>query len=360
VENYARAHLSDSTLLDSARRHRSLERGATAHLLADLGEIETRGLHLAHSYSSLYGWCRKELDLGEQAALKRVRASRAARRFPEILAMVADGRLHLSAIVLLKPRLTEETADDLFAAAAHKSCRQIERLIAERFPQADVPTFVQPLPAAQPGLRSQVSAEPAELRQLSTRTVEAASQTPQALPSSPPIAPVTSTQAPNPSSIRPLAPERFALQTTIDQETQDLLREAQELLGHVGSSQVPDVLKAALRLYVERLRKQKFGATDTPRPGRERNPDSRHIPEEVKRAVWAREGGQCAYKSANGHRCEERAGLEYDHIVPYARGGDSTVINVRLLCPAHNQFEADRTYGSEFTKQKREARRRSA
>jgi len=120
------------------------------------------------------------------------------------------------------------------------------------------------------------------------------------------------------------------------------------------------VLLDALRHYAKLIRKQKFGATDAPRPGRERNPDSRHIPEEVKRAVWARDKGQCAFVSKDGHRCEERVGVEYDHVVPYARGGDSTVSNVRLLCPGHNQFEAERTYGAEFMKQKRGVRRRSA
>ena len=106
--------------------------------------------------------------------------------------------------------------------------------------------------------------------------------------------------------------------------------------------------------YVAKLRKQKFAATDTPRPGCARSEDSRHIPAEVKRAVWQRDGGQCTYTSDTGHRCEERSGLEYDHIVPYALGGEATAGNIRLLCPAHNQLEAERTYGIEFMKHKRE------
>jgi 5-methylcytosine-specific restriction endonuclease McrA len=70
--------------------------------------------------------------------------------------------------------------------------------------------------------------------------------------------------------------------------------------------------------------------------------------------VWERDGGQCTYTSDTGRRCPERRDLEFDHIDPYALGGATSVANVRLLCRAHNQFEADRAYGAEFMRQKRE------
>jgi hypothetical protein len=49
--------------------------------------------------------------------------------------------------------------------------------------------------------------------------------------------------------------------------------------------------------------------------------------------------------------------LELDHIVEVARGGQSTVSNVRLLCKAHNQYRAEQTYGSGFMKQRRQEAR---
>ena len=72
-------------------------------------------------------------------ACKRIRAARTAAKFPAIFPAVARGQLHLSAVVLLKPCLTEENADELLAAAAGKTKAAIERLLAERFPQPDVP-----------------------------------------------------------------------------------------------------------------------------------------------------------------------------------------------------------------------------
>lgn len=72
---------------------------------------------------------------------------------------------------------------------------------------------------------------------------------------------------------------------------------------------------------------------------------SRHIPAAVRRAVWTRDRGRCAFVGRNGHRCGERAFLELHHVTPFAVGGGSTVANLRLLCRAHNGLESTRWYG---------------
>ena len=70
------------------------------------------------------------------------------RRFPLIFQALAEGRIHLTGVSLLAPRLTEENAEELLAAAFHKTKREIQLLIAARFPQPDLPTFVASLGAA--------------------------------------------------------------------------------------------------------------------------------------------------------------------------------------------------------------------
>ncbi len=85
--------------------------------------------------------------LCEGAAYKRITAARTARRFPIILEMLADGRLHLSAVCLLAPHLTEENQSSLLDAAIHRSKRGVELLLAERFPKPDVPQSIRKLPA---------------------------------------------------------------------------------------------------------------------------------------------------------------------------------------------------------------------
>jgi hypothetical protein len=69
----------------------------------------------------------------------------------------------------------------------------------------------------------------------------------------------------------------------------------------------------------------------------------------VKRVVWARHGGRCAFVSANGRRCAEEGFLEFHHVVPYVCGGPSTVDNIELRCRAHNGYEAERRFGRQVT-----------
>ena len=166
--------------------------------------------------------------------------------------------------------------------------------------------------------------------------------------------------------VKPLAPERFGLQATIDRQTHDDLRRAQELLRHqVPDGNVSEVLKRALRLLVRTLEHRKCGLTERPRASRaatspKPGTNPRHIPAAVKRAVWKRDGGRCTFVSATGRRCDARAGLEFDHEHPVARGGTSTTGNLRLRCRAHNQLEAERAYGAEFMRNKRIAARQAS
>jgi 5-methylcytosine-specific restriction endonuclease McrA len=78
----------------------------------------------------------------------------------------------------------------------------------------------------------------------------------------------------------------------------------------------------------------------------------------VKREVWKRDGGQCTFVGRDGHRCGERRFLEFDHVQPVALGGNATVDDLRLRCRVHNQYEAERVFGTEFMTEKREAARR--
>jgi hypothetical protein len=107
-----------------------------------IAEIEARKLYLPAGYPSLFAYCVGELRLSLDAAGRRIQAARAASRFPVIFDAVAEGRLHLTAVGLLAPHLTEGTADELLSAATHKTKSEIEQLLAERFPKSDVPEWV--------------------------------------------------------------------------------------------------------------------------------------------------------------------------------------------------------------------------
>lgn len=62
--------------------------------------------------------------------------------------------------------------------------------------------------------------------------------------------------------------------------------------------------------------------------------DSRYIPRDVRQRVWQRYGGRCAECGASQY-------LEFDHIVPVAKGGSNSDLNVQLLCRGCNAKKSD-------------------
>jgi HNH endonuclease len=150
---------------------------------------------------------------------------------------------------------------------------------------------------------------------------------------------------PRPAVMIPLAPELYKIQITVSRETHDNLRRAQDLLRHV----IPDgdpaaIVDRALTLLVEDLERTRLAATARPRSSRNASPSSRHVPASVRRQVWARDGGQCAFAGKQG-RCTERGFLEIHHLVPFAAGGPTNVENLELRCRCHNQYEAEGFFG---------------
>ncbi|MGH2453910.1 MAG: HNH endonuclease [bacterium] len=147
------------------------------------------------------------------------------------------------------------------------------------------------------------------------------------------------------------------MQFTASAETVKKLRLAQELLRH----QIPDgdpaaIFDRALTALLDTLARRKLAATERPRVGRGTAPRSRHIPAAVRRAVWRRDGGCCAFVSRQGRRCAEGGFLEFHHIAPYAAGGEATADNIQLRCRAHNGYEAELYFGPRHPERVKETR----
>jgi len=349
--SFSIAKLSDAAVLQGMKSLRVRERSATALLVAYIAEAEERRLYLPQACDSMVTFCERELGLSEDEALKRIHAGRAARRFPEIFGMLADGRLSMSAVNVLAPHLTKANADDLLAAASRRSKPEIQRLLAARFPKPE------PLPLV---LAPQVA--PERLAAGPAHAVTPECVAPDSRPTSAP-APSPAPERPNVHArVRPHATDRYTAQLAWNQATEDELRECESLLGHrIPAGRRGEVIAYAIHQLVIALRKRKFGATNRPATRPRPSTRPRHIPAHVRRAVHERDGNRCTFVSESGQRCESTCRLEYDHVVPIARGGRSTVDNLRLRCQAHNQFEAERTFGAAFMQGKRaEARARAA
>ncbi len=70
-----------------------------------------------------------------------------------------------------------------------------------------------------------------------------------------------------------------------------------------------------------------------------------HIPIDVARAVWDRDGGCCVWGMASWEKCGSDEDTEIDHIDPVAFGGKPTVSNLRIVCRGHNILHARRCFG---------------
>ena len=129
----------------------------TGDLLAHLAELEERRLHLQLGYPSLFAYCVDALGLSEGSAGRRVAGARVCRRFPEAFELVARGDLHLSALCGLAPHLTSQNATELFTACCRKTRRQVDELLAARFPKPDVREQIRRLPTRPPAQAQLVS-----------------------------------------------------------------------------------------------------------------------------------------------------------------------------------------------------------
>ena len=58
------------------------------------------------------------------------------------------------------------------------------------------------------------------------------------------------------------------------------------------------------------------------------------IPDEVKQYVWQRDKGQCV-------KCQAQENIEYDHIIPFSKGGSNTARNIQILCQDCNRSKND-------------------
>jgi len=200
------ATLSDDDLLARLHALAGKEREASAELVAHLAELDTRAaLYVADGYGSLFSYCTKALRLSEDAACNRIEAARVCRQYPCILELLAAGTLSLTSVRLLGRHLTAENHRAVLARAENKSRREIEALVAELAPRADVPSRVRRLPSAQP----EATSAPEPARNSTGPSTE------------PPTSVAVTAPVPRPPRpvVEALAPARYRVQFTIGQET---------------------------------------------------------------------------------------------------------------------------------------------
>jgi hypothetical protein len=173
------------------------------------------------------------------------------------------------------------------------------------------------------------------------------------------LAPAPARAAPR-SAAAPLTADLRRLHVTVSKRFMEKLEAARDALSHSHpGADVETLLEEGLDLLLERAARRR-GLVKKPRARKSRPSDServnpRYVPAEVSREVFLRDDGRCRWKTADGGICGSTHRVQLDHVVPAARGGRSTVANLRILCAFHNDLAAREAYSDcwmdQFTRQ---------
>jgi len=317
----------------------------------------------------MFAYCVEVLGLGEGEAYLRIAAARASREYPLLLEMLRDGRLLLTAVARLASHLTADNCDRVLKRAANRSKREIEELIAELDPKPDARSAIRKLPIPGPNTASGAGRDsglgsfaPNVPSQLVPERVESTSIKADANGTSHPEAAFNLPGPAHRATMEPLAPSRHKVQFTASDEFRDKLERLQALMRlSLPDADLGKIIEQAVTEKLERLESQRFAKTKTPRKSlaeTDTTPSSRRIPAPVRRAVHERDRGRCTYEDARGRRCKARDRLEFHHHgQPFARGGEHSVGNIRLMCRTHNQLLAEQEYGKSKIARYRRKRR---
>lgn len=334
--------LSDAELIHTTRIHLERSNALDAELLLLLGEIDARQLYAEKAFPSMFAFCTKELSFSEDVAYSRIVVARLARRLPRVLDFLREGRVHLTGLRLLDAHLTPENLEEVLSSASGKSKREIEELVASLSPRPPVSPSIRKLPEPRAEVVPAPPSLPLALEDASSVSAESSPTAPQE----------------RRPEVQPLSAEAYLVKFTVDRALKAKLERAEELMRHrVGKGNLAAVLDRALDLLIEEVTKERFGvgrkARSTAANAEQREVVTRHIPDAIKREVYERDGGQCAFVSDDGRRCEERGGLEFEHTEGFARTGRHAVEELKLLCRSHNQHSADKLYGRDFMQARR-------
>src|SRR6185369_11722554 len=337
--------------------------GLTAQVLAHLVELDERRLHLDLGFSSLFAYCVESLGMSEGAAGRRVTAARVCRRFPDAFERVARGELHLCALCALTPHLNQQNATELFEACKDKTRRQIEQLLAVRFPRQDVREQIRRLPArgsaltrlvmferangsvaqfllpARPfdahdaPLDSGISlaghersvGERAPNAQPETLVITANSRMGERIPTDRGRVESTVAKArPRPRSreIEPLSADRFGVHFTADAELRDLIERARELASHsIPKGDLAALMKLMVGRFVKQEEKRRFGIGVRPRRGDSVAANSAHSEPITSPGGASVSSG----RSKGGIRMAQQTSLEPRHQTKLARPSKAAV-----------------------------------
>jgi hypothetical protein len=268
-------HLTDRALIEDTKVLVLKEREVLVKLLHHLKEIDNRKLYSDLGFSSLFVYMTKGLGYSESAAGRRIQAARLLKSHPEIETKIENGSLNLTNL------------NQVAFAFKNESVKNQKDFLAKIEGMTSVETKKE--------IFKEVGSNPLKKE-----------------------------------SIKVNSSSTFELKITIDEETNELIK---ELRGLSQNQELNTLIKEALKTQIELKKKKKFAVTEkitkpTPASGAilQRTPTRQQKREVFNRDKTCQKCGTIHY-------------LNFDHLRPWALGGNTSIENLRILCENCNQRE---------------------
>ena len=356
--------ISGRQLLSRIRKLSETERKAVLSILVHLIEIERRKLYLPLGFSSLFEFCREHLGYSESTASRRIRIARCIRNYPQCYRALASGKVSMTSLAMITRIINTENASELLSRIEGASSKEVELLVSSLRPKSAIRDSVTPV-YVKTLIEVACDAPGSEGGKKTTAT--GGGKNPATFAGSGPEAVPDNGCRPAATELQVVLEQKLRITFGADPEFLEKVDRIRSLLSskHHGWLEFEKLFSILMDEYIERnspegrirrkeKRKQRMAEKEIPEkkdPRTGQKPErSRYIPRKVRDEVHARDKGRCSFVSPGGRRCAATHDLQVDHIVPFARGGDNSPSNLRLLCGKHNRLEAERAYGRKHMK----------
>ncbi|HVK60238.1 MAG TPA: HNH endonuclease signature motif containing protein [Bdellovibrionales bacterium] len=292
--------LTDDAVLSSTERAVQTERDAISNTLHHFLEVDRRRLYSKLKFKSLKDYIVGHLKYSESEAWFRISAMQLLKELPEIEPQINDGSLQLSNLVLARRAFSQETHQSKEAETPARA-KEEKLAVIKR-------------------LENVSKSEALKILKEETGMV------------------VTATE-----SWRELSDGKVEVKTVLTEEAASLANELKGLLAHshpqISNGELIELALKALKREIDPTEKAKRAQAKITVPEQSQSVASgRYIPATVRHHVWMRDAGKCT-------NCGSNHAVQYEHIVPFALGGKSTIENVKLLCRNCNQRTAIESFG---------------
>ena len=222
------------------------EKQNVAFVIAHIAEISRRKADLERAYPNLFVYCLQRLGLSEGSVALRIQVANVARRFPQVLAAIAEGRISLSVAGRLAPHLSEENVEKLLRDSAGMTKRAVEEyLVGLRAKPVSRPS-IRKLPS-RPEREEETGDDPERRRGGGFSETEPGREPVPALETSPrpPAAP--------PGRIEPARPEVYNFRFAAGKSFREKLLRVAEVLGIENPERsMAEILERGLDLLLEK------------------------------------------------------------------------------------------------------------